>query len=92
MIYPVAIPLMKNHGSVASLTGSLVLGMPIRDLPVGGPLRSLTITIVKKVKAAINAICTPVGNIQKMARANGKDISRNTWLRIRITCKETSHK
>jgi hypothetical protein len=78
MIYPVAIPLIKNHGSVSSLTGSLVRGMPIRDLPVGGLFSSLTITTVKKVNAAINAICTPAGNIQKIARATGKEMSSNT--------------
>lgn len=90
--YPVAIPLIKNHGSVSSLTGSLVCGIPIRDLPVGGPFRSRTITIVKKVNAAINAICTPVGNIQQIARATGSDRVRNTWLIIGITCKETPHR
>lgn len=47
-----AIPLMKNHGSVASLTGDLVLGMPMRDVLVGAPFRSRIMVIVKNVKAA----------------------------------------
>lgn len=46
-----AIPLMKNHGSVASLTGDLLLGMPMSDVLVGAPFSSLITVMVMNVKA-----------------------------------------